>query len=164
MRKLVFTLGIALLLSACHGASTSSEIKQADTTATQPRVVTIAMTGDIMMGTLFPRERLPQDSARHIFDDVAPVLQAADVACGNLEGAMAYSGKPRKNMASPLAFAFMMPSVFSMAGRSAEFASLMRMVIPPSPLTLPECRRPGRPSGRRGSWRIAAAFCGLPAL
>ncbi len=111
------TIAAAVILTACHHSPATiagSEASAADTLATDtPRVVTVAMTGDIMMGTLFPRERLPIDSGRHIFDDPAPVLRGADVTCGNLEGTMAYSGRPRKNMASPLAFAFMMPPHFA---------------------------------------------------
>ena len=81
---------------------------QTDTT----RIVTIAMTGDIMLGNLWPHERLPIDSARHVLEDPAPVIRQADVACGNLEGTFAYTGKPRKNPNSKLAFMFMMPPHF----------------------------------------------------
>ena len=88
--------------------------ENADSRQQKPQdTVTIAMTGDIMMGSLYPKEKLPSDSARHIFDDVTRLLNAADVTCGNLEGTFAYSGKPRKNPASKLAFMFMMPPHFA---------------------------------------------------
>lgn len=112
---------LALLLVGCNQvqkapATGGNEAASHPQDSVSP--VTIAMTGDIMMGSLYPRERLPQDSARHIFDDVAPLLRQADVACGNLEGTFAYQGSPRKNPASRLAFMFMMPPHF--APRLAE--------------------------------------------
>lgn len=71
--------------------------------------ITIAMTGDIMLGTTFPKEKLPPNDGRDIFTDCDSILRAADVACGNLEGVFAIHGKPRKNVESPRAFMFLMP-------------------------------------------------------
>jgi len=71
--------------------------------------ITIAVVGDIMMGNTFPHDRLPAEDGKHIFDDVKDILSSADIACGNLEGTIATSGKPRKNPDSPRAFMFMMP-------------------------------------------------------
>ena len=104
-----------LLLTGCSGAGHGHRGDNDSTLVEREpeRIVTIAMTGDIMMGSLYPNERLPQDSGRHIFSDPAPLLRQADVACGNLEGTMAYHGKPRKNPSSPLAFMFMMPPHFA---------------------------------------------------
>lgn len=106
---------LAILLVGCDQVkqSSSSDDRAASEQSAVRDTVTIAMTGDIMMGSIYPKERLPIDSARHIFDDVAPLLRQADVACGNLEGTFAYSGTPRKNPASKLAFMFMMPPHFA---------------------------------------------------
>jgi len=71
--------------------------------------VTIAMTGDIMTGTILPTPKMPPNEGRDIFVDCASILKGADVACGNLEGVLADSGKTRKP-AGPLNFSFMMPT------------------------------------------------------
>ena len=46
--------------------------------------LTIAMTGDIMMGTTFPSIMLPQNDGRDLFKDAKNILQRADLAVGNL--------------------------------------------------------------------------------
>lgn len=71
--------------------------------------VTIAMTGDIMTGSTFPTPELPPNEGRDIFIDCDSILRSADVACGNLEGVLADSGKSRKRPGK-LSFSFMMPS------------------------------------------------------
>ncbi len=72
-------------------------------------VVTIAMTGDIMTGSILPTPNMPPNDGRDTFIDCAKLLQSADVACGNLEGVLGDSGKPRK-APGPLSFSFMMPT------------------------------------------------------
>ena len=71
--------------------------------------VTIAMTGDIMTGSILPTTNMPPNDGRDTFIDCAKLLQSADVACGNLEGVLGDSGKPRK-APGPLSFSFMMPT------------------------------------------------------
>ncbi len=71
--------------------------------------VTIAMTGDIMTGSILPIPNMPPNDGRDTFIDCAKLLQSADVACGNLEGVLGDSGKPRK-APGPLSFSFMMPT------------------------------------------------------
>ena len=71
--------------------------------------VTIAMTGDIMTGSILPTPNMPPNDGRDTFIDCAKLLQSADVACGNLEGVLGDSGKPRK-APGPLSFSFMMPT------------------------------------------------------
>jgi hypothetical protein len=49
--------------------------------------VTIAAVGDIMLGSPFPNEsRMPPNDGADILKDVTPVLSAADIAFGNMEG------------------------------------------------------------------------------
>lgn len=47
---------------------------------------TIAMVGDMMVGTTFPVPKLPRNNGENLFDDVRKLLIEADVAAGNLEG------------------------------------------------------------------------------
>ena len=77
--------------------------------AAKPDYVTIAMTGDIMMGSIMPTRDMPPDEGRDIFIDCDSILKSADVACGNLEGVLADKGKTRKRPGR-LSFSFMMPT------------------------------------------------------
>lgn len=62
--------------------------------------LTIAVAGDIMMGTTFPDDtpRLPANSGRNLFDAVKPVFAEADVVCANLEGVLMEPGGVARKM------------------------------------------------------------------
>ncbi len=115
----LIVLCIAVMAMSCSKSDTkdsdtkASDTLRANTAASHamPQQVTIALAGDIMMGNTWPTDRLPTDDGKHIFNDVAPILQHADVACANLEGVIAPPdmGKPRKNPSSKRAFMFKMP-------------------------------------------------------
>lgn len=70
--------------------------------------VTVALTGDIMMGTTYPATRLPQQDGRLLFSDVKALLQKADIAAGNLEGTLCDSGTCVKKV-SETNYAFCTP-------------------------------------------------------
>ena len=54
--------------------------------------ISIAAVGDMMIGTDFPENHLPDDDGVSFLADVTPVLSAADVAFGNLEGVLVDDG------------------------------------------------------------------------
>ena len=85
------------------------------------RELTLALTGDIMLGTLFPTPTLAPDSGRHVFDDVRELLVSADIAAGNLEGVLADTGTSRKNPESEFAYAFLMPTYLGRELRRADY-------------------------------------------
>ncbi|MEO8019465.1 MAG: CapA family protein [Pseudomonadota bacterium] len=58
--------------------------------------LTIAAVGDTMMGTDFPENILPDDDGLSFLDAVTPLLSAADVTFGNLEGVLQDGGEPVK--------------------------------------------------------------------
>jgi poly-gamma-glutamate capsule biosynthesis protein CapA/YwtB (metallophosphatase superfamily) len=60
------------------------------------REITIAAVGDMMLGTDYPENHLPDDDGVGFLKEVAPILAAADVAFGNLEGVLADGSTPRK--------------------------------------------------------------------
>ena len=62
-----------------------------------PDTLTVAVSGDIMMGTTYPSVRLPENDGKYIFKDVAPVLKDADIALGNLEGTLCDGGASTKS-------------------------------------------------------------------
>ena len=128
-------LGKALvlaMLASCGGnvggggAVTPVTAAAADQVAPRPvpkaavrRPLSVAMTGDIMMGTLYPTSKLPVDDGRHLFDDVREVLSGANVAVGNLEGAIGDRGELNDFKRSRLAngvkniYAFRMPERYA---------------------------------------------------
>jgi poly-gamma-glutamate capsule biosynthesis protein CapA/YwtB (metallophosphatase superfamily) len=63
--------------------------------ATHPGL-TLAAVGDIMPGTDFPENILPDDDGMSFFDAVTQVLSAPDVAFGNFEGVLMDGGTPVK--------------------------------------------------------------------
>ena len=63
--------------------------------------ITIAATGDVMLGTDFPKNHLPDDDAFGFLADLTPVLTSADIAFGNLEGVLMDGGEPVKKCKDP---------------------------------------------------------------
>jgi poly-gamma-glutamate capsule biosynthesis protein CapA/YwtB (metallophosphatase superfamily) len=58
--------------------------------------IRIAAVGDMMIGTDYPQNHLPDDDGVSFLADVAPYLQSADIAFGNLEGVLMDGGEPAK--------------------------------------------------------------------
>ncbi len=65
--------------------------------------VTIAAVGDMMLGTDFPDNRLPDDDGESFLADVTPFIESADIAIGNLEGVLVDGGEPAKTCSNPQA-------------------------------------------------------------
>ena len=103
-------LTLAVMLSfACNGKGNSREYEQlkvADTithydtlstpSASPHDTFVIAMTGDIMMGTLYPAPALPPHDGKNLFKDTKDILLRADIAAGNLEGTLCDSAQTTK--------------------------------------------------------------------
>lgn len=77
-----------------------------------PDTLTIAMTGDIMMGTTYPSVMLPANDGKNLFRDVKDLLAKADLAVGNLEGTLCDGGETKKKL-SNISYAFRMPTRFA---------------------------------------------------
>ena len=59
--------------------------------------ITFAAVGDVMLGSAFPDEAgLPPDDGARLLEEVGPILRAADVAFGNLEGPLVDAGTSEK--------------------------------------------------------------------
>lgn len=74
--------------------------------------LTVAVVGDIMMGTTYPTEQLPPDTGKHLFADVRHLLLNADISLGNLEGTLADGGHSTKG-SGPYSYAFRTPVTFA---------------------------------------------------
>jgi len=107
LRKAFFAI-----LSGCCAVAASAQ---------QP-LLRVAATGDIMVGTDYPENRLPDDDGASFLATVAPVLRAADIAVGNLEGVILNGGEPAKTCTNPDAcFLFRSPPRYAGHLREAGF-------------------------------------------
>lgn len=83
-------------------------------------IITIAMVGDMMLGTTYPKPQLPKNDGKELFDDVRQLLLDADVAVGNCEGAICEGGKCTKGKGK-YSYAFRMPPSYAMLFKEAGF-------------------------------------------
>lgn len=91
-----------------------------------PPPITIAAVGDIMLGTDFPTDRLPDNDAS-ILSEVASLLASAELTFGNLEGTLADDVEPVKQCQDPsLCYLFRTPSryVEHLVGAGFDMLSL----------------------------------------
>ena len=98
--------------SETDSSSTSGQQPMMEDIKELPDTMTIAMCGDIMMGTTFPEVELPANDGRDLFKDTKPITQRADLAVGNLEGALCDDGKSRKG-SGPNTYSFRTPTNYA---------------------------------------------------
>ncbi|MFN6963530.1 MAG: CapA family protein [Pyrinomonadaceae bacterium] len=107
--KFLLTTSVALaaafiLIVACGGSAevttpraSAEQMAEASPTPNKAGSITIAAVGDIMLGSTSINETfLPPNDGRDMLDEVAPVLSAADIAFGNLEGPLIDGGVSEK--------------------------------------------------------------------
>ncbi|HEY8508082.1 MAG TPA: CapA family protein [Steroidobacteraceae bacterium] len=88
----------------------------------EPVGITVAAVGDIMLGTDYPENILPDDDGVGFLAHVTPVLSAADVAFGNLEGVLMDGGEPVKKCKTKSAcFIFRSPTRYAAHLANAGF-------------------------------------------
>lgn len=93
------------------------------TPPTNKEPITIAAVGDIMMASPFPNEsRMPPNDGADLFTEVKPILTAADLTFGNLEGPIIDNGVSAKcSPGSTKCFAFRMPTRYGKYLKEAGF-------------------------------------------
>ena len=121
MKAIILSVTMLLAATACSAGSPKSESSAKVDSNKQltpqqernlPPELTIAMTGDIMMGTTYPTMQLPANDGRDIFLDTKEITQQASIAVGNLEGAVCDGGKSTKG-SGPNSYSFRMPTRFA---------------------------------------------------
>jgi len=84
--------------------------------------LSIASVGDMMIGTDYPQDHLPDDDGVGFLADVTPILSAADIAFGNHEGVLVDGGEPGKKCSNPSAcYLFRSPTRYAQHFRDAGF-------------------------------------------
>ena len=139
MNKLRICLAVLILtsLGACTTTAplqpppepaepeTAPTVEPAEPAAPVRRVTTrisIAAVGDMMIGTDYPENHLPDDDGVGFLAGVAPWLWSADIAFGNLEGVLVDGGEPGKKCSNPKAcYLFRSPSRYAFHYRAAGF-------------------------------------------
>jgi len=86
----------------------SASVRSADLSRKR---ITIAAVGDMMLGTDYPENHLPDDDGVSFLAQVTPLLVDADITFGNLEGVLLDGGEPGKQCSNPQAcYRFRSPS------------------------------------------------------
>lgn len=84
--------------------------------------ISIASVGDIMIGTDYPKNHLPDDDGVSFLAHVTPFLAAADITFGNLEGVLMDGGEPGKKCSNPNAcYLFRSPARYARYYHDAGF-------------------------------------------
>jgi poly-gamma-glutamate capsule biosynthesis protein CapA/YwtB (metallophosphatase superfamily) len=84
--------------------------------------LTLAAVGDMMLGTDFPENILPDDDGLAFFDAVTPILSRPDVTFGNLEGVLQDGGEPVKQCKDKrICFLFRTPARYAAYFKLAGF-------------------------------------------
>lgn len=102
--RLLLILSPLLLTGGCASVSAPEAATVVhDVVLPKTEQIEIAAVGDIMLGTDYPQARLAADDGVGLLQDVQPVLQAADLTFGNLEGVLLEGGEPAKTCRNPAA-------------------------------------------------------------
>lgn len=85
-------------------------------------LITITAVGDVMLGSTFPRGSLLSPNDSLMLREVTPILAAADIAIGNLEGPLIDGGTSTKcGPKSTNCYAFRMPTRYASLLKNAGF-------------------------------------------
>ena len=84
--------------------------------------IRIVSVGDIMIGTDYPENHLPDDDGVGFLSAVTPWLRDADITIGNLEGVLIDAGEPRKQcQVAQACFLFRSPARYAKYFAAAGF-------------------------------------------
>ena len=120
---LIRLVTVLLLLGGCATAPVSEqppEPQEEEVTAVSQDppaddrstiTLSVAAVGDMMLGTDYPENHLPDDDGAGFLAAVTPLLSAADISFGNLEGVLVDGGEPGKRCSNPAScYRFRSPS------------------------------------------------------
>jgi poly-gamma-glutamate capsule biosynthesis protein CapA/YwtB (metallophosphatase superfamily) len=104
-----------------EGVAAEPVLQETDSDKSKLRI-SIAAVGDMMIGTDYPKNHLPDDDGVSFLTAVTPFLAAADIAFGNLEGVLVDGGEPGKKCKNLNAcYLFRSPTRYAEHYRDAGF-------------------------------------------
>ena len=109
---LTMLVGTSLACTRANTERNSSEptpVAVAPVQANADSILTLAFVGDIMPGTTYPTVRLPEDDGANLFKDAKTLFLNADIAAGNMEGALVDSGETTKQKGA-MSYSFRIPT------------------------------------------------------
>jgi len=84
--------------------------------------ISISSVGDMMIGTDYPENHLPDDDGVSFLSDVTAIISDADIAFGNLEGVLIDGGMPGKKCSNPkTCYLFRSPTRYADHFKNAGF-------------------------------------------
>lgn len=90
---------------------TAAPVAHASPTPAPNEAITISAVGDIMLGSTYQGRGLPEKDGAEMISGLAPILSAADIAFGNLEGPLIDSGESTKcGPGAKLCYVFRVPT------------------------------------------------------
>ena len=93
----VVSLGCGSVTSPLSVKAEGPVVKPSPTPIADEDVISIAAVGDIMLASPYPDDtRMPPNDGKGMLDGVAPILSAADIAFGNMEGPIVDTGTSAK--------------------------------------------------------------------
>jgi poly-gamma-glutamate capsule biosynthesis protein CapA/YwtB (metallophosphatase superfamily) len=125
--RLAALAGFLIIVAGCATAPPPKPAPEATSAATPlPKPahpgLTLAAVGDIMMGTDFPENILPDDDGVGFLTAVTSILTAPDVTFGNLEGVLQDGGEPVKQCKDTrICFLFRTPTRYAQHLAAAGF-------------------------------------------
>lgn len=122
---LVFVVLVAISCQPkdVSGGGPLTIVPTVEATPRNGQVITIAAVGDVMLGSPFPNDsRMPPNDGADLLKPVTPILSAADIAFGNLEGPIVDGGTSTKcSPGSTKCFAFRVPTRYGKYLKEAGF-------------------------------------------
>ena len=115
MNKRITSLCIAVLACfqcAVTGYSVTLNLNSQTSNLNSQDTLTIAMVGDVMMGTTYPSQMIPDNEGKDLFKDAGAILRGADLTLGNLEGTLCDGGRSTKG-SGPNSYSFRTPTSFA---------------------------------------------------
>jgi poly-gamma-glutamate capsule biosynthesis protein CapA/YwtB (metallophosphatase superfamily) len=85
------------------------------------QTITLKAVGDMVLGTTWPEDRIPEDVEGRFFAGVEEQLSGGDIVFGNLEGALTDAGETTKDPSRGTQYAFRMPTRFAGILRDVGF-------------------------------------------
>ncbi|NJR38102.1 MAG: CapA family protein [Leptolyngbyaceae cyanobacterium CSU_1_4] len=99
-------------LGRSNPAGSTTAASSPDASITGP-IISIKAVGDIVPGTNFPSDRLPEGDGQYLFADVKRFLGGADILFGNFESTLTDYPYVAKDISQGMTFAFRSPPAFA---------------------------------------------------